>query len=535
MITEQGIHYALYGAYCVVMLIICVYGLHRYHLVYLYYKHSRNVPKPPAPFDELPRVTIQLPMFNERYVARRIIETTCAIDYPRHRLQIQVLDDSTDDTVQIAGDTVRRMREQGIDIVHLHRRNREGYKAGALDAGLKSATGEFVCIFDADFMPPPRILLDTIHYFADPTVGMVQARWDHINRDQSLLTRTQAILLDGHFVMEHGARNRSGRFMSFNGTAGLWRKTCIEQAGGWEHDTLTEDLDLSYRAQLKGWRFLFLPAITSPAELPPDMTAFKAQQHRWAKGGAQTCRKLLPRILRSRLPARIKLEAFFHLTSCTVYLYMVALTVLLLPVLLLRSDGQAPSAFRVYLIDVSLFIVASCSASTFYVCSQRELNRTWADSLKYLPFLMALGIGICFNNAIAMLQGFFGKPSEFVRTPKFGVASATERAWRQRDHYTRRRRSIPWLPIVEMLMGGNMAVCLVLCIRTGWVTIGAFFMSLFTVGFLYVGLTSLLGPRFAVGLGRAAEPVDGPASDAVGAVRVPQGRDSTSAPNPPRP
>ncbi|UCG16559.1 MAG: glycosyltransferase family 2 protein [Phycisphaerales bacterium] len=518
---EHTLHYTLYGLYAAVMLMICVYGLHRYHLVYLYYKHARNVPKPPKRFHELPLVTIQLPMFNERYVARRIIESTCRIEYPRDRLQIQVLDDSTDDTVRIAGEAVERMRRAGHNVVYRHRTNRQGYKAGALDEGLATATGEFVCIFDADFVPTPEILLDAIHYFNDPKIGMVQARWEHINREQSLLTKTQAVLLDGHFVMEHGARNRSGRFMSFNGTAGIWRKCCIEDAGGWQHDTLTEDLDLSYRAQLKGWRFVFLPGIASPAELPPEMSAFKAQQHRWAKGGAQTCRKLLPKILRSRLPIRIKVEAFFHLTSCTVYLYMVALTVLLLPLLLLRWGGQPGSPFRVYLIDVSLFIVASCSASSFYVCSQRELNRTWADSLKYLPFLMALGIGICFSNAIATLQGFFGKPSEFVRTPKFGLESPHERSWVKRNRYARRRRKLPWLPIVEIIMGINMLCCLVLCIRSGWITIGALFMSLFTVGFLYVGLTTLLGTWPAVAAARSApDPKPDGTADA-GSVAVP--------------
>ncbi len=502
------LNYAIYGVYCLIMLMICLYGLHRYHLVYLYYKHARNVPKkPPAQFGELPRVTIQLPMYNERYVAERIIETTCAVEYPPDRLQIQVLDDSTDDTVEIAQAAVDRMRRAGHDIVYIHRTDRTGYKAGALENGLATASGEFVCIFDADFVPPTSILTDTIHYFTDERVGMVQARWEHINREHSLLTRTQAILLDGHFVMEHGARNRSGRFMSFNGTAGVWRRSCIRDAGGWEHDTLTEDLDLSYRAQLKGWKFLFLPTVASPAELPPDMAAFKSQQHRWAKGGAQTCRKLLPRIMRSRLPARIKLEAFFHLTSCTVYLYMVALTLLLLPVLLLRWGGAPASPVRIYLVDVSLFIVATCSASSFYVCSQRELQRTWVESLKYLPFLMALGIGICYNNALATLEGFTGKVSEFVRTPKFGVASSQERAWRQRTAYSkRRRRRVPWLAMLEIVMGFNMFLCLLLCIRSGWITIGAFFMSLFSVGFLYVGLSTVLGPWLA----RAGEPADVP-------------------------
>jgi len=308
--------------YTAILLLVCLYGLHRYQLVHLYYKYRRNTPQLHACFRELPVVTIQLPMFNEQAVARRIIDASCRIDYPRDRLHIQVLDDSTDDTVRIAAQAVAEWRARGFDIEYIHRDDRIGFKAGALANGLKTARGQFVLIFDADFVPPPQIIRETIHYFTDPRVGMVQARWEHLNRDLSLLTRSQAILLDGHFVIEHAARNRSGRFMSFNGTAGLWRRTCIEDAGGWQHDTLTEDLALSYRAQMKGWKFLFLPDLTSPAELPPDMEAFKQQQYRWAKGGAQTCRKLLPTILRSNLPKRIKMEAFFHLTSCTVYVYV---------------------------------------------------------------------------------------------------------------------------------------------------------------------------------------------------------------------
>jgi cellulose synthase/poly-beta-1,6-N-acetylglucosamine synthase-like glycosyltransferase len=365
----------LLAVYIFVFTMVCIYGLHRYQLVYLYYKHRRNTPRIQRRFQRLPRVTVQLPMYNERYVARRVIELACGIEYPRDRLQIQVLDDSTDDTVEVARQAVEDMRRLGHDIVYIHRDNRHGYKAGALQEGLETATGEFVCIFDADFLPPPGILHKTIHHFTDDRVGMVQARWEHINRDYSLLTKTQAVLLDGHFVMEHGARNRSGRFMSFNGTAGIWRISCISDAGGWQHDTLTEDLDLSYRAQLKGWEFLFLPDLCSPAELPPEMEAFKAQQYRWAKGGAQTCRKVLPRILRSPVPLKVKWEAFFHLTSCTVYLYMVLLTVLLFPVLYMGVGIPQHRTVWGALLDASLFLIATCSASSFYACSQRELAR----------------------------------------------------------------------------------------------------------------------------------------------------------------
>jgi cellulose synthase/poly-beta-1,6-N-acetylglucosamine synthase-like glycosyltransferase len=481
------------GTYCAVVLLVCVYGLHRYQLVHLYYKYRRNTPKLTACFTEYPFVTIQLPMYNENAVARRIIDSTCGIDYPRNRLEIQVLDDSTDETVEIASRTVEEWRSRGFDIHYIHRTNREGYKAGALANGLKTARGEFVLIFDADFLPPTNILYDTIDYFTDSRVGMVQARWEHLNRDQSLLTRTQAILLDGHFVIEHAARNRSGRFMSFNGTAGMWRRSCIDDAGGWQHDTLTEDLDLSYRAQMKGWKFLFLPDLTSPAELPPDMEAFKQQQYRWAKGGAQTCKKLLPTILRSKLPKRIKMEAFFHLTSCTVYLYVVLLTLLLYPVVYLKLHLFGEYSIGKYLFDASILLVATCSAGTFYVASQRVLFRTWSDSLKYVPFLMALGVGIAFNNACAVLTGLFGKPGEFVRTPKFGVTD-NQRTWRKQQSG---QRKIKWQPFAELAIAFYLMSCLVLCIVEKKITVGLPFLCLFMAGYLYVPLTTWFGNAFA--------------------------------------
>ena len=482
-------------SYTLILLLVCVYGLHRYQLVHLFYKYRRNTPKLSACFREPPRVTIQLPMYNELAVARRIIDATCRIDYPRDRLQIQVLDDSTDDTVQIAGEAVAYWRANGFDIEYIHRVDRVGYKAGALSDGLKTATGEFILIFDADFLPPPEILRETIHYFTDPRVGMVQARWEHLNRDLSLLTKSQAILLDGHFVIEHAARNRSGRFMSFNGTAGLWRRDCIEDAGGWQHDTLTEDLDLSYRAQMKGWRFLFLPNLTSPAELPPDMESFKQQQYRWAKGGAQTCKKLLPTVLRSRLPKRIKMEAFFHLTSCTVYVYVTLLTFMLYPVVCVKLH-VFDEGWKRYFFDASVMLLATCGASTFYVASQREQFKTWSDSLKYIPFLMALGLGISFNNARAVLVGFFGSPGEFVRTPKFGQAAADE-SWKravQRIHRGGRRIKIQ--PFIELALGLYLLGCLLLCILNHRITIGVPFLCLFMVGYLYVPLTTWFGHRF---------------------------------------
>lgn len=484
---SQYYSYLLY-VYIAVVGVLVVYGVHRYQLVYLYYKHRRNAPRLNACFARLPRVTVQLPMFNEPLVARRVIEHTCAIDYPRDLLEIQVLDDSTDQTVEISRQTVAEARARGVDIRLFHRDNREGFKAGALAEGLKSATSDFVLIFDADFIPPPNIIHELIHHFTDDKVGMVQARWEHLNRGQSLLTKTQAIMLDGHFVIEHTARNRSGRFMSFNGTAGMWRRACIDDAGGWQHDTLTEDLDLSYRAQMRGWKFIFLKDLTSPAELPPEMMAFKTQQARWAKGGAQTCRKLLPRILGSRLPLKIKAEAFFHLTSCMTYIWMVLLTLLLFPVLYLKMSLFRDSMLGRALFDGSLLLLATCSAGSFYYASQREVFRTWTESIKYLPFLMSLGVGVSFNNAIAVLEGLFGKASEFVRTPKFGEAAAggTHRAT---GSLLKRGR---WLqPFVELLFAIYLLACVILCYLNGRITIGIPFLLLFMVGYFYVAGLSL--------------------------------------------
>jgi cellulose synthase/poly-beta-1,6-N-acetylglucosamine synthase-like glycosyltransferase len=278
------------AAYFFVLIILAVYGWHRYYLVWLYMKHRGNEPKPGPMPDPLPVVTIQLPLYNEVYVADRLIEAVAAIEYPREKLEIQVLDDSTDETRTVADLAVRRLSAQGIDIKYYHRTDRRGYKAGALEEGLKAARGEFVAIFDADFIPTSDFLARLMPHFVDDKVGMVQARWGHINQDYSLLTKIQAVLLDGHFILEHGARNRSGRFFNFNGTAGIWRRSAIDDAGGWQHDTLTEDLDLSYRAQLRGWRFVFVPGVIAPAEVPVEMNGFKSQQHRWAKGSIQTCR-----------------------------------------------------------------------------------------------------------------------------------------------------------------------------------------------------------------------------------------------------
>ena len=486
-------------AYVLVLALLCVYGLHRYFLVLTFWRVRHQVPQALGEFRELPTVTVQLPMYNERFVARRVIETACAFDYPRDRLEIQVLDDSDDETQEIARATVERMRAADHDVHYIHRTDRTGYKAGALEAGTRTARGEFIAVFDADFLPPPGILLEAIHYFTDERIGMVQCRWDHMNRDSSMLTRAQAVLLDGHFMIEHTARNRTGRFMSFNGTAGVWRRTAIEDSGGWQHDTLTEDLDLSYRAQLRGWQFVFLSDVTAPAELPPEMNAFKSQQHRWTKGGAQTCVKLLPTVLRSSRGWRVKLEAFFHLTSCMVYVLMVLLSLLIGPAMLTKLAIDDNYGGWRMAVDLTLFFIGTGSALLFYVASQRHLRRSWWDTLRAIPSLMSIGIGIALNNACAAVEGFFSKAGEFVRTPKFGEHAIESGRWRGRLRGFRFRGA--WLAWVELGLALYLTACLTaLFFFDHWlerVSAAIPFLGLFIFGYAYVAWQSFASLRLA--------------------------------------
>jgi cellulose synthase/poly-beta-1,6-N-acetylglucosamine synthase-like glycosyltransferase len=471
------------ATYFFVLIILAVYGWHRYYLVYLYMKHKDRRPVPAGSFDVLPLVTVQLPIYNEMYVADRLIDAVCRLDYPRERLEIQVLDDSTDETVAIAQRAVHRQAEAGVNITHLHRTDRRGFKAGALEAGLRVASGEYIAIFDADFIPPADFLRRTIHYFTDAKVGMVQARWGHINEGYSLLTRIQAILLDGHFVIEHGGRNRSGLFFNFNGTAGIWRREVIPDAGGWQHDTLTEDLDLSYRAQLRGWKFIFLPDLVSPAEVPVEMNAFKSQQHRWAKGSIQTARKVLPRILRSDLPLGVKAEAFFHLTANVNYLLMCVLSVLMAPSMIIRYNM---GWYEMLLIDVPLFFAATASVGNFYMVCQRELHKDWMTRLKYLPFLMSIGIGLTVNNTRAVLEALFRKETEFTRTPKYRIEGQTDE-WIGKKY----RQSVAVQPMIELALGLYFTGTVFYALANGiYGTVP--FLVLFQIGFLYTGLLSIV-------------------------------------------
>lgn len=474
------------GIYLLTLSILAVYGFHRGQLVYLYWKHRKRAPQPKARFAELPVVTVQLPMFNELYVAERLIESVAALDYPKDKLEIQVLDDSTDETTEIARAKVEELVERGYDAVYVHRTDRTGYKAGALEAGLKVSRGDYLLVFDADFVPTPTLVLDLVHHFTDEKVGMVQARWGHLNREYSMLTRVQAMMLDGHFVVEHIARNRSGRFFNFNGTAGMWRKSTIIDAGGWQHDTLTEDMDLSFRAQLRGWRFVYVPDALAPAEVPCEMNSFKTQQFRWAKGSAQTAKKLLPIVLRAKLPLHVKLEAIFHLTNNFAYVFLIVLAVLQLPNMVLRQGMSAP---ELLLLDVPLFAATSGSIVLFYLTTHRALYTGLWEAIRRLPLMMALGIGLSLNNARAVVEGLFGGPSEFVRTPKHGV-TRTEESWTKKKYKAGKN----FYALLEFSFGVYFVGTIALAVWIGaWASIP--FLFLFMVGFLYVGGLSLYQAR----------------------------------------
>ncbi len=496
--TFQGLYQAnafdlaLLIPYFIVLTILASYGAHRYWLVYLYYKNKKNkTTTPDAYFDQakLPRITVQLPIYNEQYVVERLLDSVCRLDYPKEKLDIQLLDDSTDETIEVARLLVDRYAALGNPVVYLHRGNREGFKAGALAEGLKIAKGEYIAIFDADFVPAPDFLMNCIHHFTNPAVGMVQTRWTHINRNYSVLTQVEAILLDGHFVLEHSGRARSGRYFNFNGTAGIWRRRAIDDAGGWEHDTLTEDTDLSYRAQLRGWKFLYLQDVECPAELPVEMTAFKTQQARWAKGLIQVSKKILPQVFASDSTRQQKVEACYHLTANISYPLMIVLSVLLMPAMIIRSyQGW----FQMICIDLPLFLASTFSISSFYLVSQKELfPTTWWKSLLYLPLLMALGIGLTVTNTRAVLEALAGKQTAFARTPKYRVESKKDRVGAKKY-----RKSLGWVPWIELMIGSYFALAIWYAIENeNYFTIP--FLCLFVFGYWVTGLMSLLQGRFA--------------------------------------
>ena len=481
------------GTYLAVLLVLAMYGFHRSSLVWLYYRNRHRRPRPLGQFAELPAVTVQLPLFNEMYVVERLLDAVAGIRYPRDRFQIQVLDDSTDETQEICkrkvADLARRFPE--LEVEYIHRVDRGGFKAGALQNGLRTAKGEFVLIFDADFLPLPDILERAIDHFSDPRVAVVQCRWEHVNRDFSALTEVEALMLDGHFIMEHAGRNWSGRFFNFNGTAGLWRRAAITDAGDWQHDTLTEDMDLSYRAQLRGWKFVYLPEIAAPAELPVEMSAFKSQQFRWAKGSVQVALKLLPTILRSNATFAQKSEAFFHLTNNLAYPLLLVLSILLLPNLALRAHHGWR---EVLMIDLPLFFGTTASVASFYLASQREIalmrapgerKRSLWSAVRRLPLVMSIGIGLCVNQTRAVFEALMGRETEFVRTPKHGIRGKLE-SWSGKKY----RSAKSLTPFIELVMAAYFVVAIGVAIDHGhYISIP--FLCLFLCGFGYVGWGSV--------------------------------------------
>ncbi|MBM3752368.1 MAG: glycosyltransferase [Acidobacteria bacterium] len=486
--TFAGVHklapfdYALLIPYFAVLIALSFFGMHRYEMIRGYFKGRKNLPsQPPSRFEELPPITVQLPLFNERFVVERLIEQIVKLDYPRHLLQIQVLDDSTDETHPFTERLVAEYRAAGHPIEYHHRTNRHGFKAGALQEGLKSATGEIVAVFDADFIVPEDFLKKTVHYFADPKVGVVQTRWTYLNTHYNTLTEVQTILLDGHFVLEHVARAGAGLFFNFNGTAGLLRVKMIEDAGGWQHDTLTEDSDLSYRAQLKGWKFMYCPDVECPSELPFDMHGFQVQQTRWSKGLTQCAKKLLPMILKSDQPWRVKLEAICHLTPNIAYPLMLIMSALMLPVMIVRFYmGWMQMVF----VDIPLMAASFWSISAFYLVAQKQLHpTTWKRSIWHMPALMAAGVALTLSNAKAVMEALIGYQTAFARTPKYAVGDKKVKLGN--DRYKSR---LGWLPYVEIAAGSWFVLMMVYAIES-YNFLALPFLSLFVGGYYWAAFS----------------------------------------------
>lgn len=467
-----------------ILVILSIYGLHRYETIRRYVKYRKNLPQAPQKrFEQLPKVTIQLPLYNERFVVARLLEAVSKIEYPRELLQIQVLDDSTDETHPYTERLCNEYKATGLPIEYRHRTNRHGYKAGALQEALTSASGELIAIFDADFVPHRDFLTRTVHFFVEPNVGVVQTRWSYLNRDFSILTQVEAMLLDGHFVLEHGARCGSGLFFNFNGTAGILRRKMIDDAGGWQHETLTEDSDLSYRAQLKGWRFIYVPEVECPSELPIETYGFQVQQARWAKGLTQVSKKLLPQIIKADVPARVKIEAFLHLTPNISYPLMLVISMLMLPVMIVRFYM---GVFQMVVIDLPLIIASFWSISAFYLYAQRELRpKTWWKSIAFLPMLMGAGVALTVSNSKGVIEALLGIKTSFARTAKYAVG--TERARIRPVEY---RRSSGLLPYIELVIGTYFVFMVEFAIET-YNFFAIPFLLLFVCGYYWAGLSTI--------------------------------------------
>ena len=469
--------------YLISLTILFGFGLHGLVMLY-YYRKTQKIMRPTEQMpSEFPVVTIQLPLYNECYVIERLIRSVCAIEYPKDKLEIQVLDDSTDETVILAKSLVKEYQDKGFDIRYLHRENRAGYKAGALKEGLNTARGEFIAIFDADFVPNTDFLIKTVPYFKNSKIGMVQTRWEHLNEDYSLMTRSQALALDGHFVIEQQVRNKAGFFINFNGTAGIWRKSTILDAGNWEADTLTEDLDLSYRAQLKGWKFLFLNDVTSPAELPADINGLKNQQFRWTKGAVETAIKILPRVFKSKLSLKVKLESFVHLTSNIVFPFIILVAILNIPLVVIKNTV---GGYDQYYTLMSVFVLASISTFLFYMYAQRAIHLDWRRRLLLFPVFLAGSMGFAVNNTKAVIEAIIHKKSGFTRTPKYKIVDNKD-SWKTKKYVLTKINAIV---IIEILFAIYYMIGIGISIY--YLEIAAIpFQLLFLLGFSTVGYLSL--------------------------------------------
>jgi cellulose synthase/poly-beta-1,6-N-acetylglucosamine synthase-like glycosyltransferase len=486
----DGFDWTVIVLYFTLLGLLAVLGVYRLRMVYHFRRYRDVKPRPKRRFseDELPPITVQLPLFNELYVVERLLEAVTKLDYPRHKLEIQVLDDSTDETVKIASAAVERYAAEGHDIHYIHRSDRTGFKAGALENGMRVAKGELMAVFDADFLPRPDCLRKMVDYFTDETVGMTQMRWSHINADYSLLTRIQSIMLDGHFVVEQASRNRTGSFFNFNGTAGMWRRRAIDWSGGWQHDTLTEDTDLSFRAQLMGWRYVYLLDEDVPAELPVEVNAFKAQQRRWAKGLVQVGLKLFPRIWKHpQLTLQQKLELFFRLNGNFAAPLVILLSLLHIPVLITRFNQ---GFFHMLLLDGPLMILSTISVAAFYGASITYVTPGRKERWKryaLIPFAMGAGIGLVFSNTRAVIEAVFRVKSSFVRTPKYAVKKTSDN-WLQVARTYRRKQGL--LPFLELSFALYFVAAVAYAVRSHiYGTIP--FLLIFLVGYGYVGLMSL--------------------------------------------
>jgi cellulose synthase/poly-beta-1,6-N-acetylglucosamine synthase-like glycosyltransferase len=490
--------------YFTILTVLAIYGVYRVKQVIDFWRYSRFPPKAKGEFtaDELPHITVQLPLFNEMYVVERLVKAVTEIDYPRDRMEIQVLDDSTDETVTIARATVDKYAAQGFDIRYIHREDRTGFKAGALEHGMKTAKGNLIAIFDADFVPKPDFLHKLIHHFTDPIVGCAQMRWSHINGSYNLLTRLQTIMLDGHFVVEQTTRNRSGNFFNFNGTAGIWRREAIELSGGWQHDTLTEDTDLSFRAQLMGWRFVYLLDEDAPAEIPVEINAFKAQQRRWAKGVLQVWFKLYKRIWAAPVPMRVKLEMFFRLTGNISYPLMIVASFMQFPLLLVRYNQ---GLHQLMMLDVPLLFFSTVSVVLFYGTAVLYIDKKRSPRMLYLPLVMGLGIGLAFSNARAVLEALVGVKSDFVRTPKYSVEKTNDESWKRKKY----KRKHGWLPLLELSFAFYFVLAIAYAVRMHmWGPIA--FLLLFCFGYGYMGTMSLLQTAGGQRIGSLRRPATKP-------------------------